>query len=103
MILFSRGRFRAQAPSDAVNRVIRASLIGQRLGNANLAWRADVEMKVAAIMKSGNITDGTLVINHPVGPCPGCAMSLPYLLSPGSTLRVVWPNGSAVYRGIEWT
>ncbi|MFD3703359.1 DddA-like double-stranded DNA deaminase toxin [Nocardia sp. NPDC058658] len=90
------------APSDAVSRIIRASPISQRIGNANVAWRADVEMKVAAIMKSGNISDCTLVINNPAGPCPGCAMSLPYLLSPGSTLRVVWPSGSAVYRGVEW-
>ena len=54
-----------------------------------------VEVKAAAAMRSGNVKNGVLVINHPGGPCPGelgCTTALPLVLSEGATLTVWWPS-----------
>jgi nucleic acid/nucleotide deaminase of polymorphic system toxin len=58
-----------------------------------------VEIKVAAAMRRGNVTQTVLVINNSEGPCglddprarPNtCHALVPKLLAPGATLTVFW-------------
>jgi SCP1.201-like deaminase len=52
-----------------------------------------VEGHAAALMRRDRITDGTLYINNPEI-CYSCNRLLPKMLPPGSTLRIVLPDGT---------
>jgi hypothetical protein len=61
--------------------------------NATLTVASHVEVKVAAAMRSGDITKGVLVINRTTGVCSGgkfsCAEVVPQILPEGAQL-IVW-------------
>jgi RHS repeat-associated protein len=65
----------------------------------DIVSRTHVEGHVAALMRLSRINDATLRLNNPAI-CTSCLKNLPSMLPPGSTLRVVFPNGqTAVFQG----
>jgi SCP1.201-like deaminase len=58
-----------------------------------------VEGHAAMIMRKLELTEGTVTINHPRGPCRFCANVLENILPDGSRLTVVWPNGQQTFEG----
>lgn len=59
-----------------------------------------VEGHAAALMRQMGISEATLEINNPKV-CASCMQNLPTMLPPGSTLRVVLPNGNVIiFHGI---
>jgi hypothetical protein len=61
----------------------------------NIVTRTHVEGHAAAAMRSQGVKSGTLYINNPEI-CVACTKLLPRMLPPGSQLKVVLPDGSAV-------
>lgn len=51
------------------------------------------------IMRITGFTEATVVINRPKGPCGYCDTGLAGVLPSGSSLTVIWPEGSKTYRG----
>ena len=61
-----------------------------------------VEVHAAALMQENGISEATLYINHPTGPCAGgygCYDFLPDLLPDGAALHVVSPAGRITFYG----
>jgi hypothetical protein len=61
-----------------------------------------VEVHAAALMQANGVTEATLYINYPAGPCVGpygCYSLLPELLPEGSLLHVISPAGKITFFG----
>lgn len=65
----------------------------------NAITPSHVECHVAMIMRITGFTEATVVINRPKGPCGYCDTGLAGVLPSGSSLTVIWPEGSKTYRG----
>jgi hypothetical protein len=58
-----------------------------------------VEGHAGMIVRQTGVTDATLTINHPKGPCGFCDKVVSNILPEGSSLTVNWPNGSVTFPG----
>lgn len=58
-----------------------------------------VEGHAAVILRRSEVSEATLFINHPEGPCRYCQRVTANIVPAGSSLTVIWPNGNYTYRG----
>lgn len=67
----------------------------------DIVTKSHAEGHAAALMRQGGISDATLYINNPEI-CGSCTKLLPTMLPPGSTLKIVLPDGTAFqFKGIS--
>lgn len=58
-----------------------------------------VEGHAAMILRRAEVSEATLFINHPKGPCRYCERATVNIIPAGSRLTVIWPHGRYTYRG----